>query len=147
MFLQSNGGKCFIYDVTSGKTKLSLLDRFHLPDKNGAQFAGFFKVKQLDLLYIKEANGGPFVVYSLDDLKIVYQKRLDLGSPLKMLMNSQNEVFALYEDGRIEQLDVLFQFQQKSSMANLLKFKGFNDEASYEDCNEVLDQFICLPSF
>ena len=72
-----------------------------------AHFAGFFKVKQLDLLYIKEYDG-PFVVYSLDDLKIVYQKEVDLGYPLKMLMNSQNEVFALYEDGRIEQLDVLF---------------------------------------
>ena len=62
----------------------------------------------------KENDTDLFLVYSLNDLKMVYQKEVDFSSnyersrPFEILMNSQNEVFASYRDGRIEQLDVLF---------------------------------------
>jgi hypothetical protein len=63
-----------------------------------------------------------FLVYSLNDLKMVYRKEVDLGhysnggnkwksAALDILINSKKEVFALYRYGRIDQLDVLFQFQ------------------------------------
>jgi hypothetical protein len=74
--------------------------------------------------YYRENDTDLFLVYSLNDLKMVYQKEVDLGYRYKygynhdlrkyvgramnILMNSQNEVFASYGDGRIEQLDVLF---------------------------------------
>ena len=49
-----------------------------------AQFAGFFKVNLLDLIYVVEIEKthekGLFLVYSLNDLKMVYQNEVDLGS-------------------------------------------------------------------
>lgn len=52
-----------------------------------------------------------FLVYSLYDLKFVYQKHINISEDaIEILINSQNEVFVVEPDG-IYQLDVLYQFQ------------------------------------
>ena len=57
-----------------------------------------------------ESETDMFLVYSLYDLKLVYQKQVNISEDaIKILINSQNEVFVVKTDG-IYQLDVLLQF-------------------------------------